>query len=395
MKRASSVLLWFLSLIVAAAPAAVLHAQAPTRRLPVITGNGLVNVLVEVDGSVRTWGDPGAMDPSVSLGDGVKPSATPEVKSPRLLPGVTGVASASVGVSHALLLKRDGTILAWGDNDNCQLGNGTDKGSNAPLPVLGIRSAIQVATGEGVSATLLSDGTVWVWGDVGGLLGNGQAEKHLCVKVPVKVEGVSGVKHLAFDGASALVLRDDGTAWAWGSNVRGAFCDGTKEPRLRPAPVTAIANVVDVSLDGNSIFVLADGTVRMCGKNEDGALGDPAPGVKEHLTPFKVPGLTNVRSARTYLYTTTVQLNDGTLRAWGLGWYGALGDGHGDTFSSRPRAPIGLGPVLAHYVSRAASYAIRTDGTVMVWSVPAPPGGKTEFVLTPAPAPFNVVLEAR
>ena len=202
---------------------------------------------------------------------------------------------------------------------------------------------------------------------------------------------MSGVKHLAFDGASALALRDDGTVWAWGRNDRGAFCDGTKEPRLRPAPVASIANVVDVSLDGNSIFVLADGTVRMCGKNEDGALGDPSPKVKEHLTPFQVPGLTNVRSARTYLDTTTVQLNDGTLRAWGLGWYGALGDGHGDTFSSRPRAPIGLGPVLAHYVSRAASYAIRADGTVMVWAVPAPPGGKTEFELTPVPA-FTVKL---
>ena len=129
-----------------------LHAQAPTKRLPVIVGNGLVNILVEVDGSVKTWGNPGAMDPSVSLGDGVKPSATREVKSPRVLPGVTGVASASVGVSHALLLKRDGTILAWGDNDSCQLGNGTDKATNAPLPVVGIRSATEVATGEGVSA---------------------------------------------------------------------------------------------------------------------------------------------------------------------------------------------------------------------------------------------------
>ena len=34
-----------------------MHAQPP-RRLPVIAGNDTVHVLVEVDGTVKTWGDP-------------------------------------------------------------------------------------------------------------------------------------------------------------------------------------------------------------------------------------------------------------------------------------------------------------------------------------------------
>jgi hypothetical protein len=138
--------------------------------------------------------------------------------------------------------------------------------------------------------------------------------------------------------------------------------------------------------------VLADGTVRTCGSNLDGQLGDFRPGVKEHLTPFPVPGVTGARSAITNGGTTIVHLQDGTLIGWGNGYYGALGDGHGDRPSSRPHAPIGLGPVLAHYMSGNTSYAIRADGTVMVWCTPAPPGEKTEFILTPRPADFTVKL---
>ena len=152
-----------------------------------------------------------------------------------------------------------------------------------------------------------------------------------------------------------------------------------------------ITNAVTLAVSDNSIVVLADGTVRMCGTNSDGVLGDPSPSVAEHLTPFHVPGATGVRSARMDRGTTIVQLADGTLRGWGVGYHGALGDGHGDQLSSKPHAPIGLGTVLAHYLSGNASYAIRPDGTVMVWGIPAAPGGKTEFVLTPIPA-FTVKL---
>ena len=359
------------------------HAQTP-KRLPIIAGNGLVNVLVEVDGTVKTWGDPARLDPSPPLGNGIRASDQREVARPQALPGVRDVVDASVGVAHVLLLKGDGTVLAWGDNDECELGTGTDKRSLVPVPVPGLRGVTQVTASAWVSAAVLSDGTVWMWG---------QTAPNLCISVPTKVEGLSGVKRLAFDGESALVLKDDGTVWGWGGNTRGELCDGTTERRLHPVQVKGIAEAVDVALDGNSIIVLADGTARMCGSNDDGGLGDCAKGIKQHLTPFRVPGLTGVRSARTSAGTTIVQLADGTLRAWGLGWYGALGDGHGDSSSPTPRAPTGLGPVLAHYMSHNTSYAIRADGTVMNWGgLLAPPGGKTEFILTPSPAAFTVKL---
>ena len=359
------------------------RAQTP-KRLPIIVGNGLVNVLVELDGTVKTWGNPAGLDPSPPLGNGIRASDQPGVKSPQALPGVRDVVDASVGVAHVLLLKGDGSVLAWGDNDECELGTGTNKRSLVPVPVPGLRGVTQITASAWVSAAVLSDGTVWMWG---------QTAPKLCINVPTKVEGLAGVKRLAFDGDSALVLKDDGTVWGWGGNKRGGLCDGTTERRMNPVQVKGIEAAVDVALEGNSIIVLADGTVRMCGSNTDGGLGDPAKAVKQHLTPFRVPGLTGVRSARTSAGSTIVQLADGTLRAWGNGWYGALGDGHGDSSSATPRAPIGLGPVLAHYMSLSTSYAIRADGTLMAWGgLLAPPGSKTEFILTPSPAAFTVKL---
>jgi alpha-tubulin suppressor-like RCC1 family protein len=166
--------------------------------------------------------------------------------------------------------------------------------------------------------------------------------------------------------------------WGWGKNSKGELCDGTTEPRTTPVQAKGIANAVDIDLDDTSVIVLADGTVRTCGE--------------KRASPFQVPGLTGVRSAHTGGGATIAHLADGTLRAWGLGWYGALGDGHGDQSSATPKAPIGLGPVVAHYMTSNTSYAIRADGTVLAWGgLLAPPGSKTQFILTPSPV-FTVKL---
>jgi alpha-tubulin suppressor-like RCC1 family protein len=153
-----------------------------------------------------------------------------------------------------------------------------------------------------------------------------------------------------------------------------------------------IASAVSALVDVNSIIVLSDGTVRMCGVNDLNALGDPAEEGGSRLLPYKVPGLSGVRSARMRSTTTIVQLKDGSLRGWGAGYYGALGDGGYAGFTAKPHAPTRLGPVLVHYISGTASYAIRADGTVLAWGIPVA-GTQSDFVLVPKPV-FTVTLDA-
>ena len=208
-------------------------AQAP-KRLPVIAGNGMVHVLVEIDGTVKTWGYPRRAASNPSLGDGTKPG--PEVKQPQPLAGVNDIVDAAVGETQVLLLKRDGTVLAWGFNTECEVGSDDSKTTLAPVPIAGLRDVKQIAAGKLVSGAVLTDGTVWLWGSgKKGQLANGLwGWQTPCAKVPTKVEGLTGVKQLSLGDVSALALKDDGTVWGWGTNANGELCDGTSEHRPRP-----------------------------------------------------------------------------------------------------------------------------------------------------------------
>ena len=365
--------------------AATVSAQAPTR-LPIITGAMGVNLIVQVDGTVASWGEPGGE--GTYLGDGSDGQA--ERKLPAPIPGVHDIVGASVGHGHALLVTKDGTVLGWGRNNGCELGVADDRRRLTPITIAGVSGAVQVAAGMTFSAAVLADGSVRVWGsNEEGLLANGRSGFQApCAETPVPVEGLTGVKRMVVSESDVLVLKQDGTVWGWGSNDGGQLCDGTTERRNRPVQMKGIANAVDIDINGASVIVLADGTVRMCGTSTNAFLADAAEGSK-HTTPFKVGGITSAVAARTQGGSTMVRLKDGTLLGWGYGMHGSLGDGFIDRITPKPHAPAGLGPVLAHFYASNSGFAIRADGTVMAWGIFV--GGPKEWALTPIPL-FKVKL---
>ena len=78
------------------------------------------------------------------------------------------------GTNHTVFLKTDGTVWAWGNNSNGQLGNGTTDQSDVPVQVGGISGVTAVAAGYQYTAALKVDNTVWTWGNNNyGQLGNG------------------------------------------------------------------------------------------------------------------------------------------------------------------------------------------------------------------------------
>jgi alpha-tubulin suppressor-like RCC1 family protein len=379
--RAAAV--WIASATLACATS--LEAQAP-KRLPIIAGAMGINVLVEVDGTVKSWGAPSA--DGGFYGDGSDNGDTRKV--PTAIPGVHDIVDAAVGYDHALLLSADGTVLGWGRNNGCSLALPDDRRRYAPVPIPGVRGVKQVAASLHFSAAVLADGTVRVWGtNEGGLLANGKSGYDTdCASAPVAVDGLVGVKRIAVSDDHVLALKHDGTVWGWGGNTNGQLCDGTTEKRNRPVQMKGIANAVDIDIGAVSIIVLADGTVWMCGMNGDGALADAPKDVKR-TTPFKVGGITNAVAARTAAGSTMVRLKDGTLLGWGYGMFGALGDGFIDKINPKPHAPIGLGPVLVHYYASNSGFGIRADGTIMAWGIYV--GGPKEWALAPIPF-FKVKL---
>ena len=68
--------------------------------------------------------------------------------------GLTGVAAISEGRDFALALKKDGTVVAWGDNSHGQ----------CDVPK-GLKGVVSISAGGFHALALKSDGTVVAWGD--------------------------------------------------------------------------------------------------------------------------------------------------------------------------------------------------------------------------------------
>src|SRR5438128_12206527 len=58
-----------------------------------------------------------------------------------------------------------GIAMAWGFNNDGELGNGTTEGSDVPVAVGGLQGLRALAAGTHHSLALLDNGTVMAWGD--------------------------------------------------------------------------------------------------------------------------------------------------------------------------------------------------------------------------------------
>src|SRR3990167_8949723 len=69
------------------------------------------------------------------------------------------------GRGHTIALKSDGTVWAWGRNEDGQLGDGTttDRTTQVQVSSLSVMTAIAGVAYHTIA--LKSDGTVWSWGD--------------------------------------------------------------------------------------------------------------------------------------------------------------------------------------------------------------------------------------
>lgn len=193
--------------------------------------------------------------------------------APTIIPSLTHITAIAAGGNYSLALQDNGTVWAWGDNSNGQLGDGTNSGKNQPVQVLNLQDIRAIAAGKNHALALKSDGTVWTWGYNGfGQLGNGNQTSQ---NTPEPIGTINDAIAIAAGAYHSLAIRANGTVWTWGFNQFGQLGDGTTANQPAPVQVKGLADVSAVAAgSSHSVALKKDGTVWTWGANYNGQLGD-------------------------------------------------------------------------------------------------------------------------
>jgi len=223
------------------------------------------------------------------------------------VPEEVDAVAVGAGHLHSLVVRADGTVVAFGANAFGQ--------RDVPAGLTGVTA---VTGGLFHSLALKSDGTVVAWG------GNSDLQ----TQVPADLGGVTAI---AAGAQHSLALKSDGTVVAWGSNLFGQA--------TVPADLAGVIAIAAGRI--HSLALKSDGTVVAWGDNGDGELDIPA-------------GLDGVVAIAAGNLLSMALRADGTVVVWG------------DLDNPRP-VPAGLSDVVAIAGGIQHCLALRADGTLVAW----------------------------
>ncbi|ODA90867.1 hypothetical protein ATY41_08100 [Leifsonia xyli subsp. xyli] len=338
-----------------------------TRTITAIAAGGYHSLALASDGTVWAWGH----NNDGELGNGTTTASTTPVQAQGL--GGRTITAIAAGGYHSLALASDGTVWAWGHNNDGELGNGTTTASTTPVQAQGLggRTITAIAAGGYHSLALASDGTVWAWGhNNDGELGNGTTTAST---TPVQAQGLGGrtITAIAAGGYHSLALASDGTVWAWGHNNDGELGNGTTTASTTPVQAQGLGGrtITAIAAGGyHSLALASDGTVWAWGHNNDGELGNGT--TTASTTPVQAQGLggRTITAIAAGGYHSLALASDGTVWAWGHNNDGELGNGT-TTASTTPVQAQGLGgrTITAIAAGGYHSLALASDGTVWAW----------------------------
>jgi alpha-tubulin suppressor-like RCC1 family protein len=216
---------------------------------------------------------------------------------PKQLP-LTDVSLATGARTHSLFYSK-GTVYACGSGEDGVLGTGSTASTSTPVPVDGFPAATRVtaltSSWEG-SGALLANGAYYDWGyNADGQLGNGSTGTGTNSDVPVKVKLPSAVRQV-FQGGSGptngqtIAILANGSVWTWGANKSGQLGNGSTASSDVPVSVHMPKGVtfVKVNSGGDTCFGIdRQGRLWAWGDNRQGQLGTGSSAHQE-TTPVSV-----------------------------------------------------------------------------------------------------------
>ena len=281
---------------------------------------------IKTDGTLWTWG----ANPYGALGQNQQHSSHNSGKSssPAQVGSDTTWANVHFSNGGGIATKTDGTLWSWGyQSTTGALGDNTIINRSSPVQVPGTSwdtGEGKISVGQRSRYAIRTDGTLWAWGNKHeGQLGLNDA---IARSSPTQIPGTTWKTVLGNAGYWTMGGKTDGTLWTWGGGVGDSGRSGTNAPGANSvsSPIQVLGS--DWVTDGRGYFasrsaVVAkktDGTLWSWGSNNAGNLGIPSiAGPSDISSPTQIGTDTNWDKVSGGPYHIMATKTDGSLWVWG------------------------------------------------------------------------------
>lgn len=267
--------------------------------------------------------------------------------------------------SNRILLATTLTMVLWcGIAKPIKAQSSDTTTSVAPAVAIALPS---IAAGRSHTLVVKNDGTVWAFGSNGyGEIGNpilGPRPN----PTPKQVVGLADITEVAAGSYHSVALKNDGSVWTFGLNDSGqlGYESGT-DYNPTPRMVPGLTGIVDVAAGSHHTVALkSDGTMWTFGYNGYGELGRPFDEVYRDSTPKQVPGLFNLTGIAAGSQHTIALTAGGDVSTFGHNFYGQLGYSTSAAYpNSTPQQVVALTNTTEVAASALTTVALGRDGTI-------------------------------
>jgi len=349
-------------------------------------------VAIKANGTLWGWGSNIAGELGVALGTN---EWGKRINShiPIQVGADTNWTSVSISCGLTVAIRADGTLWGWGASWHDQLGvdlgtNEWGERTNSHIPIQMGRDTnwASVSAGSGFTVAIRTDGTLWAWGRKTSF--DFYETTSIIVtdygNTPIQIGTATNWTSVFAGDSHTVALKNDGSLWAWGSNMYGQLGDGTVIDRLVPIRIGTDSDWASVSTGFNfTMAIKADNTLWAWGNNQWWHFGDGTGGSVMrsdvsgiHLTPTQlgteanwVHVSANMRGLRwrgSGIHIVAVR-TDGSMWAWGRKI-----DASTHTILSYGNTPTRIGSDINWASVSAGSIhtvAIREDGSLWAWGM--------------------------
>jgi alpha-tubulin suppressor-like RCC1 family protein len=249
------------------------------------------------------------------------------------------VKQIACGSNYSFILKNNGSLWSCGGGDEGELGlgNTTSKTTFTQVTTNINNDVKQIASGYGHTFILKNDGSLWCCGlNVSGQLGLGDTNsRNTFTKVTKNVN--NDVKQVICGYYHTFIIKNDGSLWSCGSGTYGQLGLGSTGDKYTFTKVTTnVNNDIKQIACGvyHTLIIKNDGSLWACGTNGNGqlGLGDTNTNSRNTFTQVTTNVKSNVKQVVCGSYYTFIIQNDGSLWSCGSGMYGQLGLGSASTY---------------------------------------------------------------